>query len=38
MYVNEKRIPAETTPGIREGWIKENSRGGEFVYDMFDTL
>jgi hypothetical protein len=32
-------ILIETTPGIREGeWIKENGRGGEFRYDIFDTL
>jgi hypothetical protein len=38
MYVNAKMIPIETVPGIREGGMKENSRGGEFKYDIFDTL
>jgi hypothetical protein len=37
MKVNAK-IPIETTPGIREGGIKENSRGAEFMYDIFDML
>jgi hypothetical protein len=27
MYVNEKMIPAETIPGIRERGVKENGRG-----------
>jgi hypothetical protein len=39
LYVNAKMIPVETTPVIRVGGrIKENSRGGEFMYDIFDTL
>jgi hypothetical protein len=37
IYVNGKMIPAETIPGIG-GWIKENSRKGEFNYDIFDIL
>jgi hypothetical protein len=28
----------ETTPGIREGEMKENGIKGEFMYDIFDTL
>jgi hypothetical protein len=32
-------IPVETTPGMGVGRrIKENSRRGEFIYDIFDTL
>jgi hypothetical protein len=38
MYVNAKMIPAKTVPGIREGGTKDNSRGDEFKYDIFDTL
>jgi hypothetical protein len=37
MYVNAKRIPVETVPGIREVGMKEQWRG-EFKYDIFDTL
>jgi hypothetical protein len=33
----QEMIPVETTPGIGGG-MKENSRGGEFMYDIFDTL
>jgi hypothetical protein len=29
-------IPVETTPGMEGGKIKENDRGGEFKYDIFD--
>jgi hypothetical protein len=36
MYVNAKMIPAETDPGMWGGG--ENSRGGEFKNDIFDTL
>jgi hypothetical protein len=33
LYVNEKMIPAETTPGIwGEREMKEKGRGGEFIY------
>jgi hypothetical protein len=35
VYVNGKMIPAEITPGMGEGGIKENSGGGEFKYDIF---
>jgi hypothetical protein len=38
MYVNAKMIPVETVPGIRGGGDKENIRGGESKYDIFDTL
>jgi hypothetical protein len=31
-------IPVETVPGIRGGGIGESSGGGEFKYDVFDTL
>jgi hypothetical protein len=35
----EKMRPVESIPGMREGWgIKENGRGGEFKYDVFDIL
>jgi hypothetical protein len=37
MYVNAK-ISGETVPGIRGGGMKENSREGEFKYDIFHTL
>jgi hypothetical protein len=38
MYVNAKMISVETVPGIRRGGVWENSGGGEFKYDIFDTL
>jgi hypothetical protein len=38
MYVNAKMIPVEAISEIRGGRIKENGRGGEFMYDIFDTL
>jgi hypothetical protein len=38
MYVNVKMIPVETVPGIGGGRIKESHGGGEFKYDIFDTL
>jgi hypothetical protein len=31
-------IPVETVSGIRGGGMKESSGGGEFKYDIFDTL
>jgi hypothetical protein len=31
-------IPVEIVPGIRGGEIKESGGGGEFKYDIFDTL
>jgi hypothetical protein len=30
--------PVETIPGMGGGGIKENDGGGEFKYDIFDTL
>jgi hypothetical protein len=38
MYVNAKMIPVETVPGIRGGGMKKSSGGGEFKYNIFDTL
>jgi hypothetical protein len=38
MYVNAKMIPVKNTPGIGKGGKKEYDRGGEFIYDVFDTL
>jgi hypothetical protein len=34
MYVNAKVIAIETCPGIGERGMKENDRGGEFMYDI----
>jgi hypothetical protein len=31
-------IPVETVTGIGGGEMKESSGGGEFRYDIFDTL
>jgi hypothetical protein len=31
-------IPTETIPGRGERVIKESSGGGEFKYDIYDTL
>jgi hypothetical protein len=31
-------IPVETNPGMGEEGIKDSSGGGEFKYDIFDTL
>jgi hypothetical protein len=36
MYVNAKMIPVQTVAGTGE--MKESSGGGEFKYDLFDTL
>jgi hypothetical protein len=38
MYVNAKMKPVEAVPGIRGGGMEESSGGGEFKYDIFDTL
>jgi hypothetical protein len=38
MYVNGKRIPVETVPGVGEGGIKENGGEGELKYDVFDIF
>jgi hypothetical protein len=31
-------VPLETVPGIEGRRLKKSSRGGEFKYDIFDTL
>jgi hypothetical protein len=33
-----KNDTCETVPGIRGRGMKENTGGGEFKYDIFDTL
>jgi hypothetical protein len=38
MCVNAKMIPIDTISGIGGKQIKKNSRGGEFKYNIFDTL
>jgi hypothetical protein len=38
MYKNGKVRPVETIPGMGRGRVKKYSRGGEFKYDIFDTL
>jgi hypothetical protein len=39
MYVNGKMIPVETTPRMCQGKrVKDSSVGGEFKYDILDTL
>jgi hypothetical protein len=38
MYENGKMRLVETVPGIGGGVIKEKDGGGEFKYDIFDTL
>jgi hypothetical protein len=38
MCVNGKMRPAETTPRMRKGGIKENDGEGEFRYDIFGKL
>jgi hypothetical protein len=38
MYVNAKMIPVETVPGIGRGGMNESGGGGEFKYDILDTL
>jgi hypothetical protein len=37
MYVSAKMIPIETVPGIG-GWRIKEQGGGEFKYNIFDTL
>jgi hypothetical protein len=37
MCVNTKMIPVKTIPGM-EGRIKESNGGGEFKYDIVNTL
>jgi hypothetical protein len=31
-------VSVETTQGIGEEGMKENGRGGEFMYDIFDIV
>jgi hypothetical protein len=38
MYINSKMVSVETIPGIKWGWTKESSGGGEFKYDIFERL
>jgi hypothetical protein len=38
VYINAKMIPVETVQGIRGRGMKENSGGGKFKYDVFDTV
>jgi hypothetical protein len=38
MYVDAKMIPLETVSRIGGRRLKEISRGGELMYDIFDTL
>jgi hypothetical protein len=38
MYANGKMRPVETIPGMEKGRIKENDGGGQFKYDVSDTL
>jgi hypothetical protein len=35
---NGKTICVKTIPEMGEGGLKENSRGGEFKYDIFDIF
>jgi hypothetical protein len=39
MHVNAKMTPVETIPGTRgRGHNREHGEGGEFKYDIVDTL
>jgi hypothetical protein len=38
MCETAKLIPVETVPGVGGGEMQESSGGGEFKYDIFDTL
>jgi hypothetical protein len=38
MYISGKIIPVESIPEMGKAGIKENGGGGEFKYDIFDTL
>jgi hypothetical protein len=38
MCVNSKMIPVKTVPGLGGGEVKDSSGGGEFKYDILDTL
>jgi hypothetical protein len=37
IHINAKMIPVETIPRMGQA-KKENGRGGEFNYDIFDVL
>jgi hypothetical protein len=34
----QKMLPVKTILGMGRGGVKESSGGGEFKYDIFDTL
>jgi hypothetical protein len=36
--IKYKMMPVETVPGIGVREVKESSGGGEFKYQLFDTL
>jgi hypothetical protein len=38
MYIYAKLIPVETIPGIRREGNKGEHGGGDFKYNIFDTL
>jgi hypothetical protein len=38
MHVIVKMTPIQTIPGMGKGGIKKNLEGGEFKYDIFNTL
>jgi hypothetical protein len=38
MYINGKKIPVDTIPGMWGRVLKENDGGDEFNYDIFDIL
>jgi hypothetical protein len=38
MNINVKMIPVESIVGMGGKGIKESGKGGEFKYDIFDTL
>jgi hypothetical protein len=38
LYVNGKKTPVETSPGMGEEDIKKNGGGGEFKYDIFEIV
>jgi hypothetical protein len=38
MYANAKMIPVEAVPETRGGGLAERSGGGDFKYEIFETL
>jgi hypothetical protein len=38
MYINTKMIHLEPFQESGAKWVKESGRGGEFKYNIFDTL